>query len=193
VNRTSPKTAHTRGLPALCILVLAATVGCSDRPAAESAGLLPAQLHGLQLVETRSGDEAAGAIARLHKRDVAPSESQVGVYGPEGMRAELFVSVFKTVDEAASEFEAMVDAINEGVPGYGHHTHFEVRDRDVHVVFGDGRINYFYADGDRLTWLGVQNPMIARAAVAELLAAPVDSIPRLPGMPGTVEQNVEGG
>jgi hypothetical protein len=102
------------------------------------------------------------------------------------------VSVFQSVDEATSQFEAMVSAINEGVPGYGHHTHFDAGGRDVHVVFGDGRINYFYADGVKLTWLGMQQPMIARAALAELLSIEVDSIPRLPGMSRPQGQQQEG-
>jgi hypothetical protein len=145
--------------------------------------LLPGQLHGLQLVETRSGEEAAGEIGRLHKQDVAPRASEIGVYETEGVRAELYVSAFGSADEATAQFEAMIGAINEGAEGFGHHTHFDVTGRDIHVVFGDARINYFYAEGERLTWLAVRQPMFARAALAELLDVAVDSIPRLPGTP----------
>jgi hypothetical protein len=178
---------RSRGLGVLCVLGLAA-VGCSDRPATEGPELLPAQLHGLQLIEAKSGEDAAGMIARLHKQDVAPRASEIGVYEAQGIRAELYVSVFQSADETMTQFEAMVAAINEGVPGFGHHTHFDVTGRDVHVVFGDGRINYFYTDGEKLTWLGVQQPMIARAALAELLSVEVDSIPSLPGMPRPQQQ-----
>jgi hypothetical protein len=172
----------TRGLGILSVLAVLA-VGCSDRSAGGGAELLPSRLHGLQLVESKSGDDAAGVIARLHKQDVAPRASELGIYAAEGIRAELYVSAFRTTDEAVAQFEAMVSAINNGVEGFGHHTHFDVAGRDVHIVFGNSRINYFYAQGERVTWLAVPQPAFARAAVAELLGVDVDSIPRLPGTP----------
>jgi len=164
--------------------------GCSRRSATEGTELLPGQLHGLQLVESKSGAEAAAEIARIHKLDVAPQASEVGVYEAAGVSAELYVSRFNTPDEATSQFEAMVSAINEGVPGFGHHNHFDVVGRDVHVVFGNARVNYFYADADKLTWLAAQHPMFARAALAQLLGVALDSIPRLPGTPP--QQSPEG-
>jgi len=167
-------------IPILCILALTA-VACADRPATKDSGLLPAQLHGLEMVESHSGEEASEMIARLHKQGVAPAATEIGIYGSEEMRAELYISVFQSSDEAAAQFEAMVDAITAGVPGYGHHTHFDVAELDVHMAFGDGRINYFYAEGDRLTWLGA-NPTIARVAIAETLDVDVNLVPELPGM-----------
>lgn len=161
-----------------------ASAGCSGRSAAEGTELLPGQLHGLQLVESKSGVEAAGEIGRLHKQEVAPRASEIGVYEAEGISAELYVSAFNGSDDATTQFESMVNAINKGVQGFGHHTHFEAAGHDVHVVFGDARINYFYAEGEKLTWLAVQQPMFARAALAELLGVAVDSIPRLPGTRG---------
>ncbi len=186
---TSCSSALSRGLAILCTLALGAG-GCSDRSTTGGSELLPEQLHGLQLTESKSGDEAAGMIARLHKQDVAPRASEIGVYAAEGISAELYVSAFQTADEAVAQFEGMVSAITKGVEGFGHHTHFDVGGRDVHVVFGDARINYFYADGERVTWLAVQQPMFARAVLAELLGVAADSIPRLPGTPR--EQPQEG-
>jgi hypothetical protein len=182
VRMTSCSTALTRALAILCALPLAAG-GCSDRSTNGGPELLPETLHGLQLTESKSGDEAAGMIARLHKQDVAPRASEIGVYAAEGISAELYVSAFQNADEAVAQFEAMVGAINKGVEGFGHHTHFDVGGRDVHVVFGDARINYFFAEGERLTWLAVRQPMFARAVLAELLGVAADSIPRLPGTP----------
>lgn len=183
---------HSRNPGLLIFSALAlATAGCSDRSTTRGTDLLPAQLHGLQLVESRSGTEATAEIARLHKQPVAPRASEVGTYEAEGIRAELYVSAFNTPDEASEEFEAMVSAINQGVEGYGHHTHFDVAGRDVHVVFGDSRINYFYASNSKLTWLAVRQPALARAALAELLGVALDSIPRLPGMPRQQPQDSE--
>jgi len=191
VRMTSWPSTLTRGLAIICTLALSAG-GCSDRSTNGGPELLPEQLHGLQLTESKSGDEAAGMIARLHKQDVAPRASEIGVYAAEGISAELYVSAFQTADEAAAQFEAMVGAITKGVEGFGHHTHFDVGGRDVHVVFGDARINYFYADGKRVTWLAVQQPVFARAALAELLGVAADSIPRLPGTPRDQPQQGEG-
>jgi len=167
-------------IPTLWCLALAA-VACADRSAEVGSALLPAQLHGLQLVESHSGEEAEGIIARLHKGDMAPAQTEIGIYGSEGMRAELYISVFNNSQDATSQFESMVDGIMAGVPGFGHHTHFQVDEQDVHMVFGDGRVNYFFCAGERLSWLGA-NPLIARAAIAELLEVDLDLIPELPGM-----------
>lgn len=178
--------AGLRRFVALCVIALAAGA-CADRPAAKATKLLPAQLHGLQLVETQTAEEAAGIVGRLHKQDLTARETEIGIYGSDGLRAELYVSAFETADEAAAQFESMLAAIGEGVPGYGHHTHFDVSGLDVHSVFGNGRINYFYAKGEQVTWLGAE-PMIARAIIAELLAVQTDSIPELPGMPRAREE-----
>lgn len=184
---------HYSNFRSLIFYALAlSALGCSERAATQGGtDLLPAQLHGLQLVESKSGTEAAGEIARLHKQDVAPRASEVGIYEAQGIRAELYVSSFNTPDEAAEEFEAMVSAINQGVEGYGHHTHFEIAGHDVHVVFGDARINYFFGSDNKLTWLAVRQPALARAALAELLGVALDSIPRLPGMPRQQPQDSE--
>lgn len=164
--------------------LLAVTGACAgDRP--ESP--LPETLHGLELIEQQTGDEAAAVLTRLHDQDVAPTESFIGRYGTEEIGATIYVSRFASSQEATDQLVAMADGIGEGAAGYGHHRTFEVFGREVHSVFGRGEVHFFYADGNDLTWLGA-HPMFATLALADLLGVSPDSIPSLmPAMPPVLE------
>ena len=149
---------------------------------------LPEQLHGLELIEQQSGDEAAGAIAQLHEQDVAPTASYIGRYGTEEIGATIYVSRFASPDEAQNQLVAMADGIGDGTAGFGHHRTLEIDGQEVHSVFGRGEVHYFYADGQDLTWLGA-HPMFATLALADLLGVSPDSVPGLmPAMPPVSEE-----
>ncbi|UCC72634.1 MAG: hypothetical protein JSV86_20120 [Gemmatimonadota bacterium] len=167
------------------ILLVAGALLCCAEPRAPQAGtdLLPQQVHGLQLSESRSGERAAGFIGRLHGKSVAPLESHVGLYGRGGMQAVLYVSRFASRQEALTQADAMVARIAAGVPGYGHYSHFSVAATVVYSTFAQGQVHYFFAKDIDLTWLAA-TPKLARPAIAELLNVSIDSIPALGSSPG---------
>jgi hypothetical protein len=169
--------AHRAVLPIAALFLL----GCTDRPGSDAdAGseFLPDQIHGLPLVESESGDAAAGMIARLHQASVAPTESHIGVYATEGLRAVFYVSRFASVVEADSQLSLMSYRIADGTPGFGHFRSFDVGGTSVGQVFGNGQVHYFYTDDADLKWLAAPPPL-ARAAVAELMEVDVELIPPL--------------
>jgi hypothetical protein len=172
------------------LMLLALTSACAtDR--ADSP--LPEQLHGMDLIEQQSGEEAAGALARLHDQDVAPTASYIGRYGTEEIGATVYVSRFASPEEAASQLVAMANGIGEGAAGYGHHRTLDVEGREVHSVFGRGEVHFFYADGNDLFWMGA-HPMFATAALADLLGVSSDAIPGLmPRTPPATEEAAETG
>jgi hypothetical protein len=166
---------------AVAALAVAGLVGSACvRGEGDSATPLPRELHGLELGDLHTGDDAARLIGRLHGSNVSPSESYVGYYGPPEMRAILYLSRFHDHSGAQSQLVAMADRIGSGSGGFGHHTQFHVLGIEIHSVFGYGQIHYFFARESDVVWLGMPPPM-ARAGLADLLLVAVDSIPSLGG------------
>jgi hypothetical protein len=168
------------------VVVIAAMVnsGCSADRAADASGdlALPEDIHGLPLVESHSGPAADSMIAELHKSELAAAESAIGIYGPSDMRAILYVSRFTTEAQAAEQIDAMSDRISAGTPGFGHQRQFEIREQQVHSVFGRGQVHYYYVTGREMIWLTVP-PNLARPALGELLDVPLSEIPPLTEAP----------
>jgi hypothetical protein len=175
------------GLSGLLIF-LALAVSCSKQ---ETASPLPPELHGMELVKETAGQAAETMIARLHGKDVAPTESYVGHYGDGPRHAMLYVSRFESVDQAQSLLRNMSSRIGKGSSGFGHHQQFDVDGTEIHLVLGQGQVHYFYAKERLLFWLGMV-PDMARAGLAQLLKVDVDKVPtvesvlspslRLPGL-----------
>jgi len=162
----------------ILILSMALAVACSAGEADETATTLPDAIHGLQRVEVQAGDEVAEMIGGMHSRSVAPANSRVAHYGPENMRAVLYVSEFESDEAAQEQLNAMAAGIGEGTAQYGHHNQFEVEGRQIHSVFGQGQVHYFFTDGADLVWVSLPLP-IARPGLAEILKVEVSSIPPL--------------
>jgi hypothetical protein len=160
--------------------LLVVTLGCAGGETGAVATTLPDEIHGLPRMEVQAGDLAAEMIAGLHSRGVAPTNSQVAHYGPENMRAVLYVSKFESAEVAQEQLTAMANGIGEGTAGFGHHIQFEAEGRQIHSVFGQGQIHYFYTDGADLVWASLPPP-IARPGLAEVLEVELSSIPELGG------------
>ncbi len=170
-----------RRISIILIPAMAALVGSAcQRGDTDGAPPLPQELHGLELGDVRTGDDAARLIGRLHGGSVSPSESYVGYYGPPDMRAILYLTRFHDHSGAQAQLVAMADRIGSGSSGFGHHTQFHVLGIEIHSVFGYGQIHYFFARESDVVWLGMPPP-VARAGLADLLHVEVDSIPSLGG------------
>ena len=156
-----------------CALLAALVAGCT---AEQGAAPLPESLHGLPLTESHAGSEAAEILVEMHKADVVPPDNFIGHYGSDEMGAVLYVSRFETEAAADSFKVAMATRIGPGSGGYGHHSSFDAAGHMVHMVFGHGRVHYFYSDAEDLVWVAV-DARLARPVLAELLETATDSIP----------------
>jgi hypothetical protein len=140
---------------AVAALAVAGLVGSACvRGEADSATPLPRELHGLELGDLHTGDDAARLIGRLHGSNVSPSESYVGYYGPPEMRAILYLSRFHDHSGAQSQLVAMADRIGSGSGGFGHHTQFHVLGIEIHSVFGYGQPAPISTDANELPQIG---------------------------------------
>jgi hypothetical protein len=160
------------------LLLVTLAAGCAGEVAEDGASPLPEAIHGLALIESHSGSDAAEILVEMHKAEVVPPQNYIGHYGTEELGAVLYVSRFDTEAGADSFLVAMATRIGPGSGGYGHHSSFDAADKQVHMVFGHGQVHYFYADAEDLVWLAV-DARLARPALAELLKTETDSIPTL--------------
>lgn len=158
------------------LLAITPLVACqAGEPARETSSLLPSTLHGLALVERRSGRQAASFIERLHGRSVAPVETEIGSYDSGDTQAVVYVSRFKSAEEAGTALADMAGGIAKGATGFGHHETVTIADVKVHRVVGHGQLHYFFARETDVTWLSVP-PSLARPALAQLLNVDVRTL-----------------
>jgi len=173
LEKTKVNRGITVGLSCMLISVTLA-FACSTKP--ETASPLPPEIEGMKLANEVTGEMAAAMIARLHGKDVAPTESYIGHYGTGSRHAMLYVSRFESEEQARSLLKVMSLRIGKGSSGFGHHRQIEVTGREIHLVLGQGQVHYFFAKGRSLYWLGI-DPRLARAGLAQLLEVDVDKVP----------------
>lgn len=164
------------------ILALAA---CRDapRPSRDEHSALPPALHGLALIQSVSGEEAAGLIAGLHPGPIAPAASEVGFYAAGSERAVLYVSRFAAPATAAAQLERMAATIGSG-GGFAHHTVTTVGGVVLHRALGQGRAHFFFMRSAEVVWLAA-DATVARVALAAVLGVSVDSLPDALPEPGS--------
>jgi hypothetical protein len=164
------------GVPPLAWWLLLTAVGCGERLPSAAGTPLPQTIDGLPLVQLVSGTRAARAVARLHDRDVAPDASWIGRYALDREEAVVYASRYRTGDAAQGQLDAMAARIGTGTPQFGHHRAFDVAGRAVHAALSPGAIHYFFVRETDLLWMSIR-PARARAALADVLGIPADSIP----------------
>jgi len=139
---------------------------------------LPHELHGLELVEVLTGDQAREEIRHMHGKMVASDATQIGMYRTGDLRAVLFMSRFGTASDAESHASAMAERIGHGTEGFERYVTFDVHRTEVHSVAGHGQQHYFYVNDADLVWVSV-SPMLGRPVLAELLHVDLEDIPRI--------------
>ena len=165
------------GTLAVSFLALAA-IACQGGQADGDAGPLPADIHGMELVEVESGPDASGVLEQMHASGTAPeADNDVGRYGTEEMGAVVYWSRFATADEASEQRVAMSRGIGSGAGGFGHTTRFRGGSKWVQITFGQGKVHYFWDDDVDLVWITLSDAAVARPVLAEMLQTTTDSIP----------------
>jgi hypothetical protein len=166
-------------LASLAVLFVTLTAtACQGGQTAGDAGPLPAEVHGMELVEVHSGADASGVLEQLHASGAAPeADNYVGHYGTEEMGAIVYLSRFATADEASEQRVAMAQGIGRGAGGFGHTIRFRAGSKWVQITFGQGRVHYFWDDDVDLVWITLNDAAVARPVLAEMLQTSTDSIP----------------
>ncbi len=162
----------------LALPLMLAPLACQGSQTTGDAGPLPAEIHGMELVEVHSGAEASGVLEQMHASGAAPeADNYIGHYGTEEMGAIVYLSRFATAAEAQEQLTAMAQGVSRGAGGFGHHIRFRAGSKPVHITFGQGRVHYFWDEDVDLIWLTLNDAAVARPVLAEMLQTSTDSIP----------------
>lgn len=131
---------------------------------------LPQSIGSLRLEQIQSGEEAKQEIDRLHGKRISGYQTgYIGSYGGANGKAELWVSEYRSQDEAIKAIEKMAKGIKEG--GGGDFWHFKEKRIDgipVYFVIGSGQTHYFFQKEKKVIWLTI-DPPLAREAIREVI------------------------
>ncbi len=92
----------------LLLFIVSLVGGCSD-----SKTSFPLEVGDLVLAEVWQGDEAKRLIFSLHNKDVAASKNLIGFYKAQNNSATVYVSFFKSTQQARSNIKSMISLINK--------------------------------------------------------------------------------
>ncbi|MFV1988498.1 MAG: hypothetical protein ACC682_14550 [Gemmatimonadota bacterium] len=167
----NPTIRRTSLLLSTLVVAVALVAACSPPEAARDSDFpLPAEIQGMRRVRVVEGAEAQAMIGKLHGKDIAPLASYVGHYGEGPTHTMLYTSRFEDAAAARETLEDMSLEIGEGSSGFSHHMTMDVAGTLVHLVLGQGKIHFFFADDANLSWLAIE-PSMAGGGLAKLLGA----------------------
>ncbi len=146
------------------IAVIAGTVLLYTQMQQENAyGMFPEKLGDMNLSLYREGDAAMTEVKRLHgsSPNVIVESAYIADYrGSTGSKAKFWVSESKNSEEAASLLTLMNNRV--GMTGmFSNSTPMNMEGITVYFVTGRpelGLYHYFYAKGERVFWIQIDNP-----------------------------------
>lgn len=128
-----------------------------------TTGIFPEKLGGMDLALYREGDTAMEAVKELHGNNpgVKIENAYIANYrSPSGNKAKFWVSESSNSEEAASLLAAMNSRV--GKTGmFSNSTPMNIEGITVYFVTGRpelGLYHYFYAKGERVFWIQIDNP-----------------------------------
>ena len=127
---------------------------------------LPNQLAGVQLTNTRSGDEAIAEFADLHGKQFPVTSGSIGVYG-DG-KITLWVAGTSSDQIASQMTTAMQGKIAEGNSPFTPLNEISDGERTVYALDGMGQKHYYFQSKKLVIWLAVA-PTFAEDALQQIL------------------------
>jgi len=126
-------------------------------PFSASAGsLLPDTLGPMRLTRSVLGEQAKKQIHRLHGKSIELKNSSIGYYTHGGSRVTLWVSEYKTDEDARKSIQIMAKKIKTGQnPVFRDFKETKVRGLPTYFVTGMGQNHYFYQKNRLAIWLAV--------------------------------------
>ncbi len=123
---------------------------------ASAGNLLPDTLGPMKLTQSVLGEQAEKQIHKLHGKSIELKNSSIGHYTHGSSRVTLWVSEYKTVEEARKSVQIMANKIKTGQNRvFRDFKETEVRGLPVYFVSGMGQNHYFYQKNRLAVWLAV--------------------------------------
>ena len=134
--------------------------------------LLPDSLPGYKLHRTLSGAEAQDLVNKLHQKEVARSESEIGVYRGEKDAMMIYITYYPKAKEAEAEYKRMTEKITATPEAgfiMGETLNFD--GKQVYRCFGQGKTHFVFTHDKALLWVTVntlQGSKVMKAYLAWL-------------------------
>ena len=128
--------------------------------------ILPAQVAGLDLTSSTSGESAISEFTSMHGKEFPVISGDIGYYG-DG-RITLWVAGTSTDAVAAEMVSSMQDRIAEGNSPFTPVNEIQNGNRTVYVLDGMEQKHYYFQSNHLVIWLAAQ-PSIAQEATQQIL------------------------
>ncbi len=118
--------------------------------------VLPDSLPGYKLHRTLVGPEAEEVVNKLHQKEVARAESEIGVYRGEKDALMIYVSYYPEAKQAESEYKRMTEKITATPEsGFIMGEYLNYNGQQVYRCFGQGKTHFVFTHGKALLWVTV--------------------------------------
>lgn len=123
---------------------------------ASAENLLPDTLGPMKLTRSILGEQAKKQIHKLHGKSIEFKNSSIGYYTHGGSQVTLWVSEYKTDEDARKSVQIMAKKIKTGQnPVFRDFKETEVGGLPTYFVTGMGQNHYFYQKNELAVWLAV--------------------------------------
>lgn len=135
------------------IIILAASTliltSCSG-----NGGYLPGALNGMVLKKAVTGAEATKDVDKLHFNPVASDkENEIGFYESADNKGTVYVTYYKSKEEAKADFEKMTRKISPQNSVFISPSFFEFQGYNIYRCFGMGQSHFVFVHKKALLWI----------------------------------------
>lgn len=128
--------------------------------------ILPAQLAGLELTSSKTGDPAISEFTSMHGKAFPVVSGDIGFYGNGAIT--LWVAGTSTDAIAGKMVNSMQARIAEGNSPFSPTNEIQNGNHTVYVLDGMGQTHYYFQSNQLVIWLAVQ-PSLADESLKQIL------------------------
>jgi len=134
-----------------------------------SPPVLPQSIGGLALAHQLNGERANEILNRMHDKEVTPATNLIGMYAGGNTSAVVYVSAYRSDDEARDAYATMAWRISVGNPIFAEYSTIRIENHDASFCIGQGQVHYFFPHDHLLYWLSL-DPTIAETTARGFIA-----------------------
>src|SRR5215212_3304756 len=132
----------------------------------DKSSALPAQIAGLDLSSSESGEAAISEFTSMHGKEFPVTSGRIGYYG--NGRVTLWLAGTDNKSIAADMVSSMQARIAEGNSPFTPIDEIRNTDRKVYILEGMGQKHFYFQSNDLVIWLA-SDPSIADEAIQQIL------------------------
>ena len=138
----------------------------SNRNLISKTDILPAQIAGLELTSTKTGESAISEFTSMHGKEFPVTSGDIGYYGDGAIT--LWVAGIFTDSIATEMVDSMQARIAEGNSPFTPVNEIQNGRRTVYALDGMGQKHYYFQSNRLVIWLAAQ-PSLAVDALQQIL------------------------